>query len=75
MIVLVGKHMSGAYGVVAEIAMAKDKDVPAFGVYMNGADSTSTLPTGLARSRTVAWKWADIGDMIDQCMTEGRNAD
>lgn len=75
MIVLVGKHMSSAYGVVAEIAMAKDKNVPVFGVYVGGANSSSTLPTGLQRNRTVAWNWASIGSAVDQCMTEGKNAD
>jgi hypothetical protein len=74
MIVLVGKSMSSAYGVVAEIAMAKDKNVPYFGVYVDGADSTSTLPTGLARNRTIAWNWQGISDAIDQMMGEGKNA-
>ena len=74
MIVLVGKHMASAYGVVAEIAMAKNKDVPVFGVYVNGADSSSTLPSGLPRNRTVAWEWKAIGKTVDQCMTEGKNA-
>lgn len=73
LIVLVGKSMSTASGVVKEITMAKDQDVPVFGVYVDGAGSSNTLPTGLARSRTVAWKWKDIGAMIDQCMGEGKN--
>lgn len=74
LIVLVGKSMSTATGVVIEIALAKDLDVPIFGVYVDGAGSTTTLPTGLARSRCVAWKWQDVADMIDQAMTEGKNA-
>lgn len=73
-IVLVGQHMSSAYGVAAEIAMAKDKNVPVFGVYVNGAGTSSTLPSGLPRNRTIAWNWADIGAAINQCMGEGKNA-
>lgn len=74
MIVLVGKNMASAYGVAAEIAMAKDKNVPIIGVYVNGADSSSTLPAGLQRNRTMVWNWQSIGSAIDQCMTEGKNA-
>jgi hypothetical protein len=73
-IVLVGKSMSTASGVVAEIAMAKRCNVPVFGVYVDGADTTSTLPVGLPRNRTVAWTWANVAAGIDQCMTEGKNA-
>jgi hypothetical protein len=75
MIVLVGKSMSSAYGVAAEIAMAKDKNVPVIGVYVDGADASSTLPAGLQRNRTMSWNWKSIGSAIDQCMTEGKNAD
>ena len=73
-IVLVGKSMSSAYGVAAELAMAKDKDVPAFGVYVDGAGASSTLPSGLPRNRVISWNWASIGSAIDQMMTEGKNA-
>lgn len=73
-IVLVGRTMASATGVAAEIAMAKEKNVPVFGVYVDGADSNSTLPSGLARSRTVAWKWDKIAAMVDLAMTEGKNA-
>ncbi len=74
MIVLVGRSMGSATGVASEIAMAKDLDVPYFGVYVDGAGSTSTLPTGLARNRTISWKWDAIGNAIDQMMGEGKNA-
>jgi hypothetical protein len=74
MIVLVGKSMGSAYGVAAEIAMAKDKKVPFFGVYVDGAGTTSTLPSGLARNRTISWNWEAIGKAIDQMMGEGKNA-
>ena len=74
LIVLVGKSMSSAYGVAAEIAMAKDKNVPVFGVYVDGADTSSTLPSGLARNRVISWNWKNIAAAIDQMMTEGKNA-
>lgn len=74
LIVLVGKSMSSATGVVAEISMAKVCNVPLFGVYVDGATSGSRLPTGLARNRTVTWTWANVAMGIDQCMTEGKNA-
>ena len=74
MIVLVGKSMSTAGGVDLEIAMAKRQDVPYFGVYVGGANSSSTLPAGLARSRTIAWTWDGVSSAIDKMMNEGKNA-
>lgn len=74
MIVLVGKSMGTAYGVVAEIAMAKAKNVPVFGVYVDGASNASTLPTGLARNRVIAWNWKNIASAVEQMMGEGKNA-
>ncbi len=74
LIALVGRSMGSATGVDAEIAMAKLCDVPVFGVYVDGAGSTSTLPTGLQRNRTVAWTWSNVANGIDTCMTEGKNA-
>lgn len=73
MIVLVGKSMGSASGVAKEIRFAKDHNVPYFGVYVGGADSSSTLPAGLARNRTIAWDWAKIAGAVDQMMTEGKN--
>lgn len=72
-IVLVGKYMASATGVDKEIAMAKELDVPVFGVYVGGATTSSTLPTGLQRNRTVQWKWAHIADKVNQMMKEGKN--
>lgn len=72
-IVLVGTTMASATGVAKEIAMAKEQDIPIFGVYVGGATSANTLPVGLARSRTVPWNWSKIAAMVDQCMTEGKN--
>ena len=73
-VVLVGRHVVRATGVVAEIAMAKEKNIPVFGVYVDGANSLSTLPSGLARNRTVEWKWPKIAAMVDLAMIEGKNA-
>lgn len=72
-IVLVGRFMASATGVAKEIAMAKELDVPIFGVYVDGATSTSTLPTGLQRNRTITWTWPGIAAAINQMMTEGKN--
>ncbi|MDQ2881441.1 MAG: TIR domain-containing protein [Actinomycetota bacterium] len=72
-VVLVGTTIASATGVAKEIAMAKEQDVPVFGVYVGRATYTSALPTGLARSRTVPWDWGKIAAMVDQCMTEGKN--
>jgi|SRR5476651_2308590 len=73
MIVLVGKHMATATGVVKEIAMAKSQNVPIFGVYVAGADVNSNLPTGLARNRVIAWTWDGVANAVSQMMGEGKN--
>lgn len=73
LIVLVGKSMSSATGVVKEIAFAKEHNVPVFGVYVGGANSESNLPTGLQRNRTISWNWESIANAIDQCMSEDKN--
>ena len=73
LIVLVGKRMSKATGVAKEIKMAKDQNVPFFGVYVGGGDSSSTLPEGLQRNRTIAWDWDKIASAVDQMMGEGKN--
>jgi hypothetical protein len=72
-IVLSGKTMASATGVAKEIAMAKEQDVPVFGVYIDGANSSSNLPTGLQRNRTIAWDWGKIANAIAQMMGEGKN--
>lgn len=74
LIVLVGKHMSTATGVVKEIKMAKDQNVPCFGVYVNGAGATSTLPTGLSRGSVTTWTWPNVAALVDQCAKAGKNA-
>jgi len=72
-IVLVGKTMASATGVAKEISVARDQNVPVFGVYVDGANSLSNLPKGLQRNRTVGWDWEKIADEIDHAMTEGKN--
>lgn len=74
LIVLAGLKTASASGVVKEIAMAHAVDVPVFGVYVNGAGTTTSLPAGLQRNRTLAWKWDLIAAMIQQAMGEGKNA-
>jgi len=74
LIVLVGKTMASATGVAKEIAFAKEKDVPVFGVYVGGAGKSSNLPTGLQRNRTIGWDWDDIAAAVTQMMGEGKNA-
>jgi hypothetical protein len=73
LIVLVGRHMATATGVVKEIQMAVSQNVPIFGVYVDSANTNSVLPTGLARNRTIAWTWDGIAQAVDQMMTEGKN--
>ncbi len=74
LIVLVGRSMGTATGVVKEIAMAKAQNVPVFGVYVDGAGASSTLPKGLQRNRTVAWDWNKVAMAVRQMMREGKNA-
>lgn len=73
LIVLVGKKTYAATGVVKEISFAKDNNVPVFGVYVDGANGSTTLPAGLYYSRTTVWDWDKIADCIEQCMKEGKN--
>jgi hypothetical protein len=72
-IVLVGKKTHTATGVIKEIAFAKSQDVPIFGVYVEGADVNTPLPTGLQRNRTIEWNWQKIANAIAQVMKEGKN--
>lgn len=75
MIVLVGRSMGSASGVAKEIQFAKAGNVPFFGIYVDGADSSSTLPAGLARNRVVKWTWDNVAAGINQMMGEGKNAE
>jgi len=73
LIVLVGRNMATATGVAKEIQFADANDVPVFGVYVDGANAASTLPSGLQRNRVIKWEWEAIASAIDQMMTEGKN--
>lgn len=73
LIVLVGRSMSTATGAAKEIKMAKDQNVPFFGVYVDGAGTSCQLPEGLARNRTISWEWDSIASAITQMMGEGKN--
>lgn len=72
-IVLVGKSTHSAKGVEKEIQFARDQLVPVFGVYVDGANTSTPLPAGLQRNRVIAWEWDKIGAAINQMMGEGKN--
>ena len=72
LVVLVGRNMGTATGVAKEIRMAKDNNVPYFGVYVDGAGRTSTLPKGLPRNRTIRWDWDNIADAVGKMVKEGK---
>lgn len=72
-IVLVGKYMASAGGVTKEISFAANNDIPVFGVYVGGGNTSSNLPDGLQRNRTISWDWDEIASAIDQVMKEGKN--
>src|SRR5437764_3747891 len=73
-IVLVGRHMASAAGVAKEIQMAKVQNVPVFGVYVDGANTSSYLPTELQSNRTINWTWPNVAAAVDQMMKEGKNS-
>jgi hypothetical protein len=73
LIVLVGKKTYSATGVVKEISFAKSQNIPVFGVYVGGANSTTDLPSGLQRNWTIDWDWGSIANAIDRVMKEGKN--
>ncbi|HDR6299962.1 TPA: TIR domain-containing protein [Bacillus cereus] len=72
-IVLVGRYMASAVGVKKEIKMAKNNNIPVFGVYVDSANLYSNLPDGLLRSRVVKWDWEKIAGKIDEMMIQGKN--
>ncbi|MDD4989600.1 MAG: TIR domain-containing protein [Candidatus Pacebacteria bacterium] len=73
LIVLVGNTTAWATGVVKEISFARKNNVPIFGVYVDGANSSTHLPEGLARNRVIDWEWNSIASAIRQLMGEGKN--
>jgi len=73
MVVLVGKSTWSAKGVAKEIAFAKEQNVPFFGVYVDGATLSTSLPPGLNRNRVISWTWDGIASAVKQMMGEGKN--
>jgi hypothetical protein len=73
LIVLVGRNMQSATGVVKEIAFANESNVPVFGIYVDNANIYSNLPVGLPRGRVIPWEWNKIASAVNQCMSEGKN--
>ena len=72
-IVLVGKQTASAANVEREIALARDRNVPFFGVYVGDADVSNGLPAGLPANRTIPCDWRRIASAIDQVMSEGKH--
>jgi len=70
MIVLVGKSAVNADGIKEEIEMAVSHQIPYFGVYVDGANSLTQLPIGLARNKVIAWDWDHIAQAIETVMKE-----
>ncbi|MBP8806156.1 MAG: TIR domain-containing protein [Kofleriaceae bacterium] len=73
MFVLIGRSTHRAAGVAKEIQMAIAQNVPFCGVYVDGANSSTPLPEGLARNRTVTWDWPSIAHAVDVMMKQGKN--
>ena len=73
MIVLVGTSTGDSEGIAEEIELARNRNVPYFGVYVDGADESSELPSRLPRNRTIPWDWIRIERAIKQLLGEGKN--
>ena len=73
LIVLVGKNTATAIGVKKEISMARQHNVPFFGVYVDDANVQTALPLDLPRNRVILWNWDHIADAILQVTKEGKN--
>ncbi len=73
LIVLIGKKTHTAAGIAKEIEFAESQDIPVFGIYIDGADASISLPIRLQRNRTIDWDWEKIANTINQVMKEGKN--
>jgi hypothetical protein len=73
MIILVSKETATAANVTNEIALAKTRNVPFFGIYIDGADANTDLPAGLPRNRTIPWDWTRVSAAIAQLRREGKH--
>jgi hypothetical protein len=74
LIILSGTQTATATNVIKEISMANSLKVPIFGVYISGADKTTTLPRGLQRNRTLPYDWNMISKAVRQVMSEKKNS-
>lgn len=73
MVVLVGNDVATAANVLEDIQFAKGSNVPFFGIYLDGADSGSPPPAGLAKNRIVSWDATRVSAALDQMMNEGKH--
>ncbi len=73
LIILVEKAMVSASCVLQEIEMAKDQNVSIFGIYVDGANTSSILPKGLPKNRAIKWNWDDIAAVPEQMKSEGKD--
>ena len=73
LIVLVSKSTTEQKWVQKEVNAALSQAVPVFGVYVDGADNTTTLPQGLGRERVVNLNASEISNQIKKVMSEGKN--
>ncbi len=73
LIVLVGENMHTSTQTAKEIEIAKINNVPVFGIYVGFANTTSALPNGLQRKRTIFNDLKKLGFAIEQVMKEGKN--
>jgi hypothetical protein len=73
--VLVGKQTYNAIGVKKEIAMAKEQNVPIYGIYVDGAGTGTHLPDGLPSYKVKSWTWDNVTTILKAAMKEGKNKD
>jgi hypothetical protein len=73
LIVLLGRQTASAANVAREIGMARQKNVPFFGVYVEGADGSVAGPAGLADNRKIPCDWKRIDAAVKQLMGEGKH--
>ena len=71
-IVLVGNSTFVDGRVTEQIAYAKSKNIPIFGVYVAEANDDTDLPRGLSRDRIVVKDWEKIDLMIKYLLNKDR---
>ena len=73
MLVLVGRRTKFSAAIAKELLIARDEDVPYFGVYVGDADSSTPLPVDLERNRVIDLDWGAIPIVVKKMMMEGKN--